>query len=81
MEALLCYLVMYYCFFLPALLFVFYAYLVLVLSYGVLVFVAVLALGVLTLVQGAVTGPDLRLTLAYSTAVNLSVLLLSIGLR
>ena len=81
LEALVCYLVVYYCFFVPAFVLVFYSYIVVLAAGGfVLVLGGLLGLGV-GLLQGAAAGTDLRTTLAYSTAINLSTLLLLVGLR
>jgi hypothetical protein len=81
LEALACYLVIYYCFFVPAFILVFYSYVVVLVTGGfILVLGGILGLSV-GLLQGAAAGVDLRTTLAYSTAINLSTLLLLVGLR
>ncbi len=81
LEALVCYLVVYYCFFIPAFILVFYSYVVVLITGSfVLVLGGVLGLGT-GLLQGAAAGVDLRTTLAYSTAINLSTVLLLVGLR
>lgn len=81
LEALVCYLVVYYCFFIPAFILIFYSYVIILVTGGfVLVLGGLLGLSI-GLLQGAAAGADLRSTLAYSTAINLSTLLLVVGLR
>jgi hypothetical protein len=81
LEALVGYVLFYYCFFVPAFVCVFVPYLYMLVANGVLVFVALLLGSILMLSQGSAVGVDLRVALVFSTVVNLTLLLLILGLR
>jgi hypothetical protein len=80
-EALAGYVLLYYCFFIPAFVCVFATYLHLLLASSVIIFLALLLGAGLALSQGAAVGTDLRVALVFSTAINLTLLLLVIGAR
>ena len=81
LEALVGYVLLYYCFFLPAFLCAFVPYVYLLITGSLLVFLALLLGAAVTLCQGAAVGTDLRIALVFSTAINLTILLLVLGLR
>ncbi len=80
LETLVLYLTAYYCCFIPLFFHTFFAYLILLLGGWELLLLGCVGGLSCVLAQGATAGSDIRSTLAYSTAVNLSILLLVLSL-
>ena len=80
LEALVLYLGSYYCLFVPVFLFFFYTYVICLVGPVWVFFLGTLLALAATLGQGAAGGVDVRVTFAYSTAINLSLLVLVVGL-
>ena len=80
LETLVLYLAAYYCCLIPMFFCTFYSYLVLLMGGWELLLLGCVGGLSCVLGQGAVAGADIRSTLAYSTAVNLSILLLVLSL-